>query len=86
MDDVTVYSYDSEMKSTAPCPDWLNTTAGQEHWKRITFLSHHNRAHMAEALETTISQYNRSGNTQVTETRIQSSYCVFWEKLDFHGG
>ncbi|XP_053540589.1 patr class I histocompatibility antigen, CH28 alpha chain isoform X1 [Ictalurus punctatus] len=62
VNDVTLYSFDSNMKSTAPCPEWLNTTAGQQLWKKTSFLSHHNMANMDLALQTAKSQFNLTGS------------------------
>lgn len=64
VNDVTVFYYDSNMKSTAPCPKWLNTTAGQQHWEETTALSHSNRAEMTSALEKA-KQYNLSGTSKL---------------------
>ncbi|XP_053540606.1 H-2 class I histocompatibility antigen, Q7 alpha chain isoform X2 [Ictalurus punctatus] len=58
VNDVTLFYYDSNMKSTAPCPEWLNTTAGQQYWKEASFKSHYNMANMALALQTAKSQFN----------------------------
>ncbi|XP_053493542.1 class I histocompatibility antigen, F10 alpha chain isoform X2 [Ictalurus furcatus] len=61
VNDVTLYSFDSNMKSTAPCPEWFNTTAGQQHWKEARFLFHRNMATMDLALQTAMSQFNLTG-------------------------
>lgn len=61
VNDATVFHYDSNMKSTAPCPNWLNTPDGQKLWKQTILFAHNNRAYMAEALQTAILQSNRSG-------------------------
>ncbi|KAG7325869.1 hypothetical protein KOW79_010794 [Hemibagrus wyckioides] len=71
VNDVTVFYYDSNMKSTAPCPKWLNTTAGQQHWEETTALSHSNRAEMTSALEKA-KQYNLSGT--YSEHNIYQGY------------
>ncbi|KAK2864758.1 hypothetical protein Q7C36_003912 [Tachysurus vachellii] len=60
VNDVTVVYYDSNMQSTAPCPDWLNTKAGQQHWEETTSLSYSNRAEMSLALQKA-KQFNLSG-------------------------
>ncbi|XP_053540605.1 class I histocompatibility antigen, F10 alpha chain isoform X1 [Ictalurus punctatus] len=62
VNDVTLFYYDSNMKSTAPCPEWLNTTAGQQYWKEASFKSHYNMANMALALQTAKSQFNLTGS------------------------
>ncbi|KAF4080636.1 hypothetical protein AMELA_G00173640 [Ameiurus melas] len=61
VNDVTVFYYDSNMKSTAPCPEWLNTTVGQQHWKEASSLSYHNIETLDLALQTAKSQFNLTG-------------------------
>lgn len=58
---VTVFYYDSTMMSTAPCPEWLNTTSGKQLWKESSFSSYTNRATMALSLEMAKSQFNNTG-------------------------
>ncbi|XP_060760575.1 class I histocompatibility antigen, F10 alpha chain-like [Neoarius graeffei] len=72
VNDVMVFYYDSNMPSTAPCPDWLNTTAGQEHWKKMSSVSQDNRDLMAEALETAIKQFKLTGN--LSDINIYQGY------------
>ncbi|XP_053493546.1 patr class I histocompatibility antigen, CH28 alpha chain-like [Ictalurus furcatus] len=62
VNDVTLYSFDSNMKSTGPCPEWLNTTVGQQLWKEASFLFHRNMASMDLALQTAMSQFNLTGS------------------------
>ncbi|KAI5086803.1 major histocompatibility complex class I UDA precursor, partial [Silurus meridionalis] len=63
VNDVTIFYYDSNMKSTPPCPNWLNTTAGHQLCSKTHFLSQHNMENMAEALQTVISQFNLTGTS-----------------------
>ncbi|XP_036421859.1 class I histocompatibility antigen, F10 alpha chain-like [Colossoma macropomum] len=58
VDDVTMYYYDSSMNTEVPCPEWLNTTEGQQHWKDINLISHHNKHTMTTALQSAIQQFN----------------------------
>ncbi|KAK3520961.1 hypothetical protein QTP86_034717 [Hemibagrus guttatus] len=74
VNDVTVFYYDSNMKSTTPYPEWLNTTAGQQHWEETTALSHSNRAEMTSALEKA-KQYNLSGTYSGTNIYQGYSRC-----------
>ncbi|XP_060760576.1 class I histocompatibility antigen, F10 alpha chain-like isoform X1 [Neoarius graeffei] len=60
VNDATVFYYDSNMHSTAPCPDWLSTTACQ-HWKDMSFAAQYNQKRMSEALQTAIKQFNLTG-------------------------
>ncbi|KAL7829267.1 hypothetical protein AOLI_G00301520 [Acnodon oligacanthus] len=65
VDDVTVYYYDSSMSSEVPSPAWLNTTEGQQHWKDINLISHHNKQTMATALQSAILQFNLTATSEV---------------------
>ncbi|KAB5517735.1 hypothetical protein PHYPO_G00170610 [Pangasianodon hypophthalmus] len=62
VNDITVFYHDSGKNSIAPCPKWLNTTAGQQHWEDIRVISHHNRQTMTTALESAIQQFNLTGS------------------------
>ncbi|KAL7829265.1 hypothetical protein AOLI_G00301500 [Acnodon oligacanthus] len=61
VDDVTMFYYDSSMDAEVPCPEWLNTTEGQEHWKDINLRAVHNRYRMALALQSAKKQFNLTG-------------------------
>ncbi|XP_036421857.1 class I histocompatibility antigen, F10 alpha chain-like [Colossoma macropomum] len=61
VDDVTMFYYDSSMNAEVPCPEWLNTTEAQEHWKDINLRSFHNRYRMALALQSAKQQFNLTG-------------------------
>lgn len=54
VNDITVFYYDSRKHSIAPCPEWLNTTTGQQHWADIRDISHYNRQTINTALESAI--------------------------------
>ncbi|XP_060760567.1 class I histocompatibility antigen, F10 alpha chain-like [Neoarius graeffei] len=72
--DATVFYYDSSMHSRAPCPDWLNTTAGQELWKKISFRSQDNTENVVVGFQTAIKQFNLTGtlsNINVYQAYIQ---------------
>ncbi|KAL7829966.1 hypothetical protein SRHO_G00310930 [Serrasalmus rhombeus] len=61
VDDVTMFYYDSSMNAVVPCPEWLNTTEGQERWKDINLIAVHNRYRMASYLQSTMQQFNLTG-------------------------
>ncbi|KAL6457591.1 hypothetical protein MHYP_G00345540 [Metynnis hypsauchen] len=61
VDDVTMFYYDSSMNAEVRCPEWLNTTEGQEHWKDINLIAVHNRYRMDSYLQSTIQQFNLTG-------------------------
>ncbi|KAM9434800.1 major histocompatibility complex class I-related gene protein-like [Clarias gariepinus] len=61
VNDVTLFYYDSAMKSSPPYPEWANTPDAQQHWKEIILLSLHNRAQMGSALQTAMSEFNLTG-------------------------
>ncbi|XP_072531719.1 class I histocompatibility antigen, F10 alpha chain-like isoform X2 [Salminus brasiliensis] len=48
------------MNEEVPCPEWINTTAGKQHWKDINLISLHNKHSMATALESAILQFNQT--------------------------
>ncbi|KAB5517733.1 hypothetical protein PHYPO_G00170590 [Pangasianodon hypophthalmus] len=96
VNDVTLFYYDSSMKSTAPCPEWLDTTAGLQHCKETRSLSDHNRENMALALQNAISQFNLTGT--ISDINVYQGYsrcdlypngtvkaffnsCIQWEGL-----
>ncbi|XP_036421858.1 class I histocompatibility antigen, F10 alpha chain-like [Colossoma macropomum] len=63
VDDVGMYYYDSTMNAEVPCPEWLNTTEGQEHWKDINLISLDNRHRFASSLQSAILQFNLTGSS-----------------------
>ncbi|XP_060760572.1 class I histocompatibility antigen, F10 alpha chain-like [Neoarius graeffei] len=70
--DATVFYYDSNMHSRAPCPDWLNTTAGQALWKEISFRSQDSTEIIAVALQTAIKQFNLTGT--LSDINVYQAY------------
>lgn len=63
VNDVTLFYYDSAMKSSPPNPEWANTPDAQQHWKEIISLSIYNKAKMASLLQTAISEFNLTGTS-----------------------
>ncbi|KAM9434804.1 major histocompatibility complex class I-related gene protein-like isoform 2-T2 [Clarias gariepinus] len=62
INDITIYYHDSTKNSMAPCPKWLNSTTGQQHWEDIRDISHLNKQTMTTALESAIQQFNLTGS------------------------
>ncbi|XP_060760570.1 class I histocompatibility antigen, F10 alpha chain-like isoform X2 [Neoarius graeffei] len=72
VNDATVFYYDSSMHSRTPCPDWLNTIAGQELWKERRLSTEDNRVAMAVALQTAIKQFNLTGT--LSDINVYQAY------------
>ncbi|XP_062841294.1 uncharacterized protein LOC134300798 [Trichomycterus rosablanca] len=72
VDDVTVFHHNSSMKSTPPCPKWLNSSAGQHHWNDISLISQHNKQTMNTNLQSAIQQFNLTGS--VSEVNIYQGF------------
>ncbi|XP_053540584.1 H-2 class I histocompatibility antigen, D-D alpha chain isoform X2 [Ictalurus punctatus] len=62
VNDVTIFYHDSGKNIIAPCPKWLNTTTGQQHWENIRVISQHNKQMIATAIESAIQQFNLTGS------------------------
>ncbi|XP_072512934.1 class I histocompatibility antigen, F10 alpha chain-like [Salminus brasiliensis] len=62
LNDVTVYYYDSTMRSKMPCPDWINTTAGRDVWSSIHFWADHNIKVFSLGLQSATEQFNLTGS------------------------
>ncbi|XP_053493543.1 class I histocompatibility antigen, F10 alpha chain-like isoform X1 [Ictalurus furcatus] len=62
VNDVTIFYHDSGKNVIAPCPKWLNTTTGQQHWEDIRVISQHNKQMIATAIESAIQQFNLTGS------------------------
>ncbi|KAI4892992.1 hypothetical protein NFI96_015870, partial [Prochilodus magdalenae] len=61
VDGLTMFHHDSSMNIPVPCPEWLNTTEGRQHWNDINLISQHNKNSMATALESAMLQFNLTG-------------------------
>ncbi|XP_072513017.1 uncharacterized protein [Salminus brasiliensis] len=61
VNDVTVYYYDSSLRSKMPCPDWINTTAGREEWSSIHHWTDHNTYVSALGFQSATQQFNLTG-------------------------
>lgn len=77
VNDLRIFYYDSTMKSTPPCPKWLNSTAGQNHWHDISDISHINRQNMNLAYKSAVQQFNLTGS--LSDGNIYQAYgqCVY---------
>uniref|UniRef100_A0AAR2IL79 Ig-like domain-containing protein n=1 Tax=Pygocentrus nattereri TaxID=42514 RepID=A0AAR2IL79_PYGNA len=61
LNDVTIFYHDSTMASKMPCPDWLNSIAGQWHWKHIQNWADRNRRVITQGFTSAVQQFNRTG-------------------------
>ncbi|KAI4896280.1 hypothetical protein NFI96_025851 [Prochilodus magdalenae] len=61
LNDVTVFYYDSNMESKMPRPDWINSTAGQEHWITMQVWIDHNRQAFSLGFQSAVQHFNQSG-------------------------
>ncbi|XP_036416244.1 major histocompatibility complex class I-related gene protein-like [Colossoma macropomum] len=62
LDDVTIFYHDSNMASKMPRPDWLNSIAGQWHWKHIQNWADRNRRVISQGFTSALQQFNRTGS------------------------
>ncbi|XP_072513952.1 class I histocompatibility antigen, F10 alpha chain-like [Salminus brasiliensis] len=74
LNDVTVFYYDSSLRSKTPCPDWINTTAGREEWSSIHFWTDHNRHTVTLAFKSASQQFNLTGSLS-DQNIYQASGC-----------
>ncbi|XP_066515780.1 class I histocompatibility antigen, F10 alpha chain-like isoform X2 [Hoplias malabaricus] len=44
------------------CPEWINTTAGQQHWKNLKSWVNRNRHFITLGFESAIQQFNKTGS------------------------
>ncbi|KAL6481802.1 hypothetical protein MHYP_G00098820 [Metynnis hypsauchen] len=62
LNDVTIYYYDSQpLRRKMPCPEWINSTTGREHWNTVHKLSDHNKRVFYLGLQSAIKQFNLTG-------------------------
>uniref|UniRef100_A0A3B1K3R7 Ig-like domain-containing protein n=1 Tax=Astyanax mexicanus TaxID=7994 RepID=A0A3B1K3R7_ASTMX len=72
LNDVTVYHHDSSLDSKMPCPDWINTTAGKEHWKIIYHWTDYNKYVGTLGLQSATEQFNQTGS--LTDGNIYQAF------------
>ncbi|XP_017576046.1 class I histocompatibility antigen, F10 alpha chain-like [Pygocentrus nattereri] len=62
LNDVIIYYYDSQpLRRKMPCPEWINSTTGREHWRTVQILSDHNEHVFHLGLQSAIEQFNQTG-------------------------
>ncbi|KAM9434803.1 zinc-alpha-2-glycoprotein-like isoform 1-T1 [Clarias gariepinus] len=61
VNDVTIFYYDSNMKSTPPYPEWVKNTAAEPHWEETVAEVYMDRVIISLALRTAILEFNRTG-------------------------
>ncbi|XP_072513469.1 class I histocompatibility antigen, F10 alpha chain-like [Salminus brasiliensis] len=74
LNDVTIFYHDSSLRSKMPCPDWLNSTAGKEHWSSIHFWSDNNKLLGNLAFQSATQQFNLTGSLS-DQNIYQASGC-----------
>ncbi|KAI4892991.1 hypothetical protein NFI96_015869 [Prochilodus magdalenae] len=75
VDDLTMYYYDSRTKGEVPCPEWLNTTEGRQHWEDIYHISLGNSYRLASGLQSAIQQFNQTGSSSHVNTYQSYTRC-----------
>ncbi|KAI4896287.1 hypothetical protein NFI96_025850, partial [Prochilodus magdalenae] len=66
LNDVTVFYYDSNMESKMPRPDWINSTAGQEHWISMQVWADHNRQAFSLGFQSAVQHFNQSESVWIS--------------------
>ncbi|KAL7852390.1 hypothetical protein SRHO_G00181750 [Serrasalmus rhombeus] len=62
LNDVTIFYYDSNMNSKMPRPDWISSSAGQEHWISMQVWADRNRQAFTLGFESAVQHFNLTGS------------------------